>query len=194
MSGVAAAFLCSSTNSRASVYDRLEHMIPKLALRGQAGVGVAAFMHSEGIRYARALQSSCGSARIEPYQQDPNFKPHVAIAQIRSRCRGTSDGGELPPLHHNAGTTHHLAISFDGALVNSRELRGELLAHGYRLGGNTDAELLLKWIERICERDYWRHGLPADYENVFRDIDDRMDGAISALFLDGEGTLVAYRN
>ncbi|MGY4353535.1 amidophosphoribosyltransferase [Bradyrhizobium sp. i1.3.1] len=194
MSGVAAAFLYSSNNSRATVYDRLKHMIPKLALRGQAGVGVAAFMHNEGIRYARALQSSCDSVRIEPDQQDPNFRPHVAIAHIRSRGCGTSDGGELPPIHHNASTTRHLAISLDGALVNARELRGELLAHGYRLGGNTDAELLLKWIERTCETDYWRHGLPANYENVFRDIDDRIDGAISALFLDGEGTLVAYRN
>ncbi|MET4607734.1 amidophosphoribosyltransferase [Bradyrhizobium sp. JR4.1] len=194
MSGVAAAFLCSSSNSRATVYDRLKHMLPKLALRGQAGIGVAAFMNKEGIRYARALEPSCDSVRIEYDEQDPKFRPHVAIAHIRSRCRETSDGGEVQPIHHNAGISRHLAISLDGALVNARELREELLAQGYRLGGNTDAELLLKWIERSCERDYWRHGLPVSYVNVLRDVDDRIDGAISALLLDGEGTLVAYRN
>ncbi|MCK1641436.1 hypothetical protein IVA95_28770 [Bradyrhizobium sp. 157] len=151
-------------------------------------------MHKEGTRYARALQSSRHSVRIEYDVRDPSFRPHVAIAHIRSRCRGIRDGGDLQPIHNKAGTSRHLAISLDGALVNARELREELLAQGHRLGGNTDAELLLKWIERSCERDYWRHGLPVNYENVFRDIDDRIDGAISALFLDGEGNLVAYRN
>nr|WP_245309927.1 hypothetical protein [Bradyrhizobium jicamae] len=169
-------------------------MVPKLALRGQAGVNVAAFTHKEGIRYARALQSSCDLVRIEHDVRDPSFRLHVAIAHIRSRCRGIGEGGDLQPIHNNAGTSRYLAISLDGALVNAREPTGELLAQGHRLGGNTDAELLLKWIERSCERDYWRHGLPVNYENVFRDIDDRIESAICALLLDGEGNLVAYRN
>ncbi|WP_439373186.1 hypothetical protein [Bradyrhizobium sp. DASA03120] len=193
MSGIAAAFLRSSSNSRATVYDQLKHMVPKLALRGQAGIGVATFMHKEGVRYASALQSSCDSVLIEDGEDDPNFRPHVAIAHIHSRRRGIS-GGDLQPIHKNAGTSRHLSISMDGALVNGPELRGELLAQGHRLSGNTDAELLLKWIECSCERDFWRHNLSVNYEKVFRDIDDRFDGAISALILDGEGDLVAYRN
>lgn len=192
MSGVAAAFRCSSSTSRATVYDRLRHMVPKLALRGQAGVGVAAFMHDKGPRYARALQSSCDALRIDWNEQD--FRPHVAIAHICSRCPGTSDGSLAQPIRHNAGLSRSLAISLDGALVNARELRGELLSEGYGLSENTDDELLLKWVERSCERDYWRHGLAVNYERIFRDIDDRIDGAVSALFLDGEGNLVAYRN
>ncbi|KRP85906.1 hypothetical protein AOQ72_04240 [Bradyrhizobium yuanmingense] len=36
--------------------------------------------------------------------------------------------------------------------------------------------------------------MPVSYEKLFRDIDDRIDGAISALLLDREGNLVAYRN
>ncbi|TWB64531.1 glutamine phosphoribosylpyrophosphate amidotransferase [Bradyrhizobium sacchari] len=166
-------------------------MVSKLALRGQAGVGVAAFMHEEGVRYGGALESSCDAERIIDAQQDPNFRPHVAIAQIHNRRRAITDGDDL---HYNASTSRNLAISVDGALVNARELREELLAQGYKLNGDTDAELLLKWIESSCERDYWRHGLPVDYENVFRDIDDRIDGGISALLLDGEGNLVAYRS
>ncbi|WP_445220059.1 hypothetical protein ACKWRH_08060 [Bradyrhizobium sp. Pa8] len=193
MSGVAAAFLSPSSNSRATVYDRLKHMVPKLALRGQAGVSVAAFMPKEGVRYPRVLQSSCESVRIEHDEQDSNFRPHVAIAHICSRHRGSSADGDLQPIRNNAGS-RHLVISLDGALVNPRELRGELITQGRRLGDNTDAELLLEWIENCCERDYWRHGLPVNYENIFRDIDDRIDGAISALFLDGDGNLVAYRN
>lgn len=194
MPGVAAAFLSFSNNSSATVYDRLKHMVPKLALRGQAGVCVAAFMPNEGFRYARTLQLSCDSVRIEHDEQDPNFRPHVAIAHIRSRYSQIRHDGDFQPARRIAGNSRHLAISLDGALVNARVLRGELLAKGHRLGGNTDAELLLKWIEHTCERDYWRQGLPVKYENVFRDIDDRIDGAVSALFLDGDGTLVAYRS
>lgn len=145
MSGVAAAFRCSSSTSRATVYDRLRHMVPKLALRGQAGVGVAAFMHDKGPRYARALQSSCDALRIDCNEQD--FRPHVAIAHICSRCRGTNDGSLAQPIRHNAGVGRSLAISLDGALVNARELRGELLSEGYRISDNTDDELLLKWVE-----------------------------------------------
>lgn len=189
MSGIAAAFLCASSDSRATVYDRLKHMVPKLALRGQAGVDVAAFMHKEGFRCSTALQFSSDSLR-GCGEQDQNFRPHVAIAQIRSRRGGIRD---VWPIHHNAGTGRALAVSLDGALVNAHELRGELLEQGHGMG-SSDAELMLNWIESCCERDYWRHGLPVNYENVFRKIDDRIDGAISALFLDGEGTLVAYRS
>ncbi|WP_245284277.1 hypothetical protein [Bradyrhizobium sp. WSM2254] len=167
-------------------------MVPKLALRGQAGVSVAAFMHDKGLRYVRALQSSCDALRIDCNEQE--FRPHVAIAHIRNRYRGTGDGGVVHPIHQNADAGRSLAISLDGALVNAHELREELLYEGYRLGDNTDDELLLKWIERSCERDYWRHGLAVSYERIFRDIDDRIDGAISALFLNGEGSLIAYRN
>ncbi|WP_246740492.1 hypothetical protein [Bradyrhizobium sp. LCT2] len=190
MSGVAAAFLWSPKNSRSTVYDRIKHMVPRLALRGQAGIGIAAFMHKEGVRYARALKSPCGSMRIEADTQHPNFRPHVAIAHIGSRCGGIGDH----PIHHSSGTSRNLAISLDGALVNGHELRAELLARGYRLAGDTDAELLLNWVGHSCERDYWRHGLPVNYEDIFRDIDGRIDGAISALFLDGEGNLIAYRS
>ncbi|MGY4473771.1 hypothetical protein [Bradyrhizobium sp. USDA 3364] len=85
-------------------------------------------------------------------------------------------------------------MSVDGALANGHEVRAELIAQGYTRVGRTDAELLLKLIEKICERDYWRQGLRVKYENVFREIDERIDGAISALLLDPAGNLVAFRN
>ncbi|UWU83028.1 hypothetical protein N2605_26110 [Bradyrhizobium yuanmingense] len=190
MSGVAAAFLCSSSEPPATVYDQLQYMLPKLALRGQAGVSVAAFMHKEGIRYAKTVDLSRGSVQIEDVEQNLKFRPHVAIAQIHSRG-GT---GDVRPICSTESASRNFAISLDGAVINSSELRGELLAQGYRLGGSTDAELLLNWLEVSCERDYWRNNLPVSYEKLFRDIDDRIDGAISALLLDREGNLVAYRN
>ncbi|RXH28987.1 hypothetical protein XH99_14230 [Bradyrhizobium nanningense] len=82
----------------------------------------------------------------------------------------------------------------DGALVNAAELRGELLGQGQPSVPSSDAEILLQWIEHSCEQNYWRHGLSTNYEAVFRELDERIDGAISALVLDDEGNLVAYRS
>lgn len=194
MSGVAGAFLCSSTEPSPRVVNQLKTMIPTLALRGQAGVVVAAFMQERGIRYGRAFQSADNSVRIDCIEQDPRFRPHVAIAQIRSRSCGSGGDGDMQPIPAGTGISGYFAISLDGAFVNADELKDELLAHEQLTDANTDSDLLLKWIERFCERDYWRHGLPANYEAIFREIDDRVDGAISALLIDRDGNLVAYRS
>ncbi|MGV7214881.1 hypothetical protein [Bradyrhizobium sp. UFLA05-112] len=194
MSGVAAAFLPPLSSSQVTVYDRLKDMVPKLALRGQAGFGVAAFMHEKGLRFARSLQSTAKLAPTECNERDQNFRPHVAIAHIRSLRRSSNGDGDFQPVHKDGPSARHLTISLDGALVNARELKEELLAEGHTSGITTDAELLLKLIERSCERNYWRHDLPVDYENIFREIDERVDGAISALCLDGGGNLIAFRN
>ncbi|MEK9282335.1 hypothetical protein MTR72_22315 [Bradyrhizobium sp. ISRA442] len=189
MSGVAGAFICASSEPSSRVVDQLKKMIPTLALRGQAGVVVSAFMQERGIRYGTAFQSNDNSVRIDCIEQEPRFRPHVAIAQIRSGSCGTRGDGDAHSI-----PSRHFAISLDGALANARELRSELRAQGQLIGTNTDTELLLRWIERSCEREYWRHGLPADYEAIFRELDDRIDGAITALLLDKNGDLVAYRN
>ncbi|WP_245471726.1 hypothetical protein [Bradyrhizobium nanningense] len=194
MSGVAGAFLCSPNEPSPRVVDQLKKMIPTLALRGQAGVLVAAFMKKRGIRYGRAFQSADSSVRIDRIEQESRFRPHVAIAQIRSRSCGSGGDDDVQSIPAAAGTSRHFAISLDGALVNAHELRSELIAQGQLIDTNTDAELLLRWIERSCKREYWRHGLPANYEAIFRELDDRIDGAISALLLDKNGDLVAYRN
>ncbi|WP_229172244.1 hypothetical protein [Bradyrhizobium altum] len=192
MSGIAAAFLLPWSNSHQTVYDRLAHMLPKLALRGQAGVGVAAFMHNKGIRYKRASQPSHELSAIDNDEQDLEFNPHVAIAHIRGRTRRDGESDDQPARNRKANT-HQLTMFLDGALANAPELRAELAAQGHTLG-RTDAEPLPKLVEHICERDFWRQGLRVDYENVFREIDERIDGAISALLLDAEGNLIAFRN
>ncbi|MGY4606461.1 amidophosphoribosyltransferase [Bradyrhizobium sp. USDA 4474] len=182
-------FSAFSSEPSPRVVDQLNKMIPTLALRGQAGVVVSAVMQGRGLRHGRAFQSNDSSVRIDCIDQDPGFQPHVAIAQIRSGSCGTGDGGGVQSI-----PSRHFAISLDGALVNAHELRSELLARGRLLDTSTDAELLLRWIEHACEREYWRHGRPVNYEAIFRDLDDRIDGALSALLLDKDGDLVAYRS
>jgi len=194
MSGVAGAFVCSSGETLPSVFDQLERMIPTLSLRGQADVVVAACMPTRGIQYRRALPLDDNSVRIDCVERDSSFRPRVAIAQIRSGSQAIGGDCDVRPSPVRTRASRHFAISLDGAIVNAHELRDELLAHERLIDVHTDSDLLLKWIERSCERDYWRHGLPADYEAIFRELDDRIDGAISALLIDRDGNLVAYRN
>ncbi|WP_245286783.1 class II glutamine amidotransferase [Bradyrhizobium sp. ARR65] len=194
MSGVAGAFLLPSSNSKETVLDRLKHMLPKLALRGQAGFGVVGFMHNKGVRYARSSRSPCQLSTIDYDEPDLEFKPHVAIAHVHGRSPRENEKRNNQPFQNHRVASRYLTIAVDGALVNSGELREELLSHGDGFSGDTDAELLLRLIEHACETRYWRHSRPVDYGDVFREIDSRIDGAISALLMDGEGNLVGFRN
>lgn len=194
MSGVAGVFLLPSSHSQETVYDRLQHMLPKLALRGQAGFGLAVFMHEKRVQYTKSSQPARELTTNDYNEQYANFRPRVAIAHIRSPSNRERDESDVQPVHNHKDGFRHLTISLDGALVNADELREELLVQGHSFDGKTDAELLLKLIERTCQSDYWQHGLPVNHENLFREIDDRVDGAVSALLLDGEGNLIAFRN
>ncbi|WOH64063.1 hypothetical protein [Bradyrhizobium sp. BWA-3-5] len=194
MSGVAGAVLLPSSRSRETVYDRLKHMLPKLALRGQAGFGLAAFMHEKRVQYTKSSQPPRDLTTIDYDEQYADFRPHAAIAHIRSPSSREHDENDVQPVHNHQAGYRHLAISLDGALVNADEIRKELLAQGHSFDGETDAELLLKLIERTCQAHYWRHGLPVNHKTLFREIDNRIDGAVSALLLDGEGNLIAFRN
>lgn len=90
MSGVAGAFLLPSSHSQQTVYDRLKHMVPKLALRGQAGFGLAAYMHGKRVQYTRSSQSPSELINFDYNEQYANFRPRAAIAHISSPSSGSA--------------------------------------------------------------------------------------------------------
>ncbi|WP_247418987.1 class II glutamine amidotransferase [Bradyrhizobium sp. 159] len=194
MSGVAGAFLLPSSRSQRTVYDQLKHMVPKLENRGQEGFGVAAFMHEERFQHTKSCRPAGKLAGVDFTEQDAHFRPHVAIAHVRTPSHREKSDADFQPFDNHKTSCRRLTVCLNGALVNADELRKELHAEGHSISGNTDAELLLKLIESICQRDYWQHGLPVNYEKVFQDIDKGVDGAVSALLLDGLGNLTAFRN
>ncbi|WP_247971166.1 class II glutamine amidotransferase [Bradyrhizobium sp. 195] len=194
MSGVAGAFLLPSSRSQRTVYDQLKHMVPKLENRGQEGFGVAAFMHEERFQHTKSGRPAGKLASVDFTEQDAHFRPHVAIAHVRTPSHREKSDADFQPFDNHRASCRRLTVCLNGALVNADELRKELHAEGHSIRSKTDAELLLKLIESICQRDYWQHGLPVNYEKVFQDIDKGVDGAVSALLLDGLGNLTAFRN
>lgn len=131
MSGIAGAFVLPRSHSQGTVYDRLKHMVPKLENRGQAGFGLAAFMHANGTRYIRSGRPPRELMTLDCDGQDSNFRPHVAIAHIRSPSSKENGGLPQPVDNHKAGC-RHLVLSSNGALANTNELRKELIAQGHR--------------------------------------------------------------
>lgn len=104
MSGIAGAFVLPSSHSQETVYNRLKHMVPKLDNRGQAGFGLAAFMHAKGIRYIRSCRPPRELVTIDCDGQDANFRPHVAIAHIRNPSSQENGGNVAQPVdNHKAG-------------------------------------------------------------------------------------------
>ncbi|MDF0492902.1 hypothetical protein [Bradyrhizobium yuanmingense] len=194
MSGVAGAFVLPSSRSKKTVYDQLKHMVPKLENRGQAGFGVAAFMHEGGFQYTKSCRPPRKLAGIDHNEQDARFRSNAAIAHVRTPSFRGKSYADLEPLDNHKAGFRHLAVCLNGALVNADELSEALRAEGHLFSSKSDAEILLRLIERICQRDYWQHALPVDYETVFQEIDGLIDGAVSALLLDGLGTLTAFRN
>lgn len=193
MSGVAGAFLLPSSRSQKTACDQLKHMVPKLENRGQAGFGVAAFMHEGGFQYTKSCRPPRKLARIDHDHRHARFRSNAAIAHVRTPSFRETSFADLQPLGNNKTGFRHLAVCLNGAFVNADELSKELRDGGHPFS-KLDAEILLRLIERICERDYWHHGLPVDYQKVFQEIDDLVDGAVSALLLDGLGNLTAFRN
>lgn len=98
MTGVAAAFLCPSSNLGATAYDRVKHMVPKLAHRGQAGVSVrphVAIAH---------LHSQCDRINddrdVQPSHKNAGTSRHLANALDGALVNGSELREELPAQGH----------------------------------------------------------------------------------------------
>ncbi|MUM18040.1 amidophosphoribosyltransferase [Mycobacterium sp. CBMA271] len=87
-----------------------------------------------------------------------------------------------------------LHVAMDGGLVNTSELAQELSAAGMEISAGSDVEILTRVVEQICLSKYVNRGLRPDYVDVFREVDLKVDGAVSAVLVDDAGIVVAYRN
>ncbi|MEX3953358.1 glutamine amidotransferase class-II [Paraburkholderia sp. EG287A] len=200
MAGIAAAFKLPDSVSDETVLSRLGKMAAKLANRGQCGADLLVFMEKTGTTRYR---SNCLPSKYIPIEQSEysitiSHPASVGLAHIHSHTPVKSDPSNVQPrsnseFNHNEKNTF-ISISLNGALANGHDLKDELQKHGILPRGNDDAEIFMRFVELICRRDYWKFGEPINYKKVFREIDLRIDGAVSALLLDGHGNLVAYRN
>ncbi|UPJ77012.1 hypothetical protein IVB19_37100 (plasmid) [Bradyrhizobium sp. 187] len=77
-------------------------------------------------------------------EQDADFRPHVAIAHVRTPSHREKSDADFQPFDNHKPSCRRLTACLNVALVNADELRKELHAEGHSISGRTDAELLLK--------------------------------------------------
>lgn len=119
MSGVAGAFLLPSGRSQKTVYDQLKHMIPKLENRGQGEVGVAAFVHEERLQHTKSCRPAGKLAGVDFTEQDTHFRPHVAIAHVRTPPHRQKSDANFQPYDNHKTSCRRLTVCLNGALVNA---------------------------------------------------------------------------
>jgi amidophosphoribosyltransferase len=107
---------------------------------------------------------------------------HAAIGHCRYATTGASKWPNSQPIvRHRQGRT--VALGHNGNLTNTAELRAELAARGVRLETTSDTEVIAAL---ICEH-------PGTLEEAVRDAMVRIQGAFSAVVLDGE-KVIGFRD
>ena len=107
---------------------------------------------------------------------------HAAIGHCRYATTGASKWPNSQPIvRHRQGRT--VALGHNGNLTNTAELRADLAARGIRLETTSDTEVIAAL---ICEH-------PGTLEEAVRDAMVRIQGAFSAVVLDGE-KVIGFRD
>jgi len=146
--------------------------------RGQESAGIAV---SDGGRLT-VLRDMGLVAQVFNEQQLQALPGEVAIGHTRYSTTGGVHWSNAQPLVHH-GRTRTVALGHNGNLVNTGELRDELVADGIRLGSTSDSEVIAALIAREAAP------LPEAVAATMR----RLQGAYSVVALTEE-TLVAFRD
>jgi amidophosphoribosyltransferase len=147
--------------------------------RGQESAGIAV---SEGGRITVVRDMGLVPQVFSSEEKLQALPGEVAIGHTRYSTTGGAHWSNAQPVIHR-GSARTVAIGHNGNLVNSEELRDELLAHGVQLGSTSDTEV----IAALIASD------PAPLPDAVASAMTRLEGAYSVVCL-SEGTLVAFRD
>ena len=131
--------------------------------RGQESAGIAAFNSHEGLKYY------CGMGLITDVFRDyeiQNLEGSMAIGHVRYSTTGQSKLENSQPFVIDFGDGF-IAMAHNGDIVNSEELRNELIDEGFYFRSDSDSEVIcymlkkehydnkkdvLDAIEAVCKR------------------------------------------
>jgi amidophosphoribosyltransferase len=112
--------------------------------RGQESAGIATFNPSKGLNYY------CGMGLITDVFKDyeiHNMSGHMAIGHVRYSTTGQSKLENSQPFVTDFDDGF-IAMAHNGDIVNSDELRNELIAEGYDFKSGTDSEVICYMLKR----------------------------------------------
>jgi amidophosphoribosyltransferase len=119
-----------------------------------------------------------------------SLKGSVGIANARYATSGRSgikhlQGGKQPLVVSDGSRS--IAISYNGNIVNSGAFREKLRKRFGRFKSDADTEVLAKHVLLSLEEDW-------NYENAIGRVLDEIEGAYSAMILDSDGSIYAFRD
>ena len=131
--------------------------------RGQESAGIATFNSNEGLKY------HCGMGLITDVFRDyeiQNLEGSMAVGHVRYSTTGQSKLENSQPFVIDFGDGF-IAMAHNGDIVNSEELRNELIDEGFYFRSDSDSEVIcymlkkehydnnkdvLEAIEAVCKR------------------------------------------
>ena len=158
---------------------RIAHFgLHALQHRGQESAGIAV---SDGGQLT-ALRDMGLVAQVFSEQKLRGLRGDAAISHCRYSTTGSTQWSNAQPLVHH-GRARTIALGHNGNLVNTDELRGELVARGVRISSSSDSEV----IAALIASD------EAPVERAVANAISKLDGAYSVVAL-SEGKLIAFRD
>ena len=130
----------SSKNVASFVY----YCLYALQHRGQESAGIATFNSDEGLNY------SCGMGLITDVFKDyeiQNLKGNMAIGHVRYSTTGQSKLENSQPFVTDFDDGF-IAMAHNGDIVNSDELRNQLISEGYEFKSDTDSEVICYMLKK----------------------------------------------
>lgn len=83
------------------------------------GVGVAAFVHEERLQHTKSCPPAGKLAGVDFTKQDTHFRPHVAIAHVRTPSHREKSDANFQPYDNHKTSCRRLTVCLNGALVNA---------------------------------------------------------------------------
>ena len=112
--------------------------------RGQESAGIASFNSTEGLKYY------CGMGLITDVFRDyeiQNLEGSMAVGHVRYSTTGQSKLENSQPFVIDFGDGF-IAMAHNGDIVNSEELRNELINEGFYFRSDSDSEVICYMLKR----------------------------------------------
>ena len=112
--------------------------------RGQESAGIASFNSTEGLKYY------CGMGLITDVFRDyeiQNLEGSMAVGHVRYSTTGQSKLENSQPFVIDFGDGF-IAMAHNGDIVNSEELRNELISEGFYFRSDSDSEVICYMLKR----------------------------------------------
>ena len=133
-----------SENESKDVSSFIYYCLFALQHRGQESAGIATYNLDKGLNYY------CGMGLISDVFKDyeiNHLSGNVGIGHVRYSTTGQSKLENSQPFVTDFDNGF-IAMAHNGDIVNSRELRDELIEEGYSFKSNTDSEVICYLLKR----------------------------------------------